>query len=102
MLTMPYLMVWDAAARQRYVVYTELNNNVTFTRRTCYAATGDNMNHCVPLLLALHLGGDDAAAGKIFKQMLSFWDGVGFGPLKNRQYQARVKEAHSSGLGVLA
>jgi hypothetical protein len=65
-----------------FVVYSELNNNVTFTIEKCSQATGLNINHCVPLLLALHLGGDDHNASRIFQQLLSTWDGVGFGPPK--------------------
>lgn len=65
-----------------FVVYSELNNNVTFTIEKCSHATGLNINHCVPLLLALHLGGDDYNASRIFQQLLSTWDGVGFGPPK--------------------
>ena len=65
-----------------FAVYSELNNNHTFTTEFCERATGMNINHCVPLLLALHLGGDDANASRIFKRLLSTWDGVGFGPPK--------------------
>ena len=65
-----------------FVVYSELNNNSTFTVDKCVHATGLNINHCVPLLLALHLGGNTSAASQIFKQLLSTWDGIGFGPPK--------------------
>jgi hypothetical protein len=65
-----------------FVVYSELNNNSTFTVHSCAHATGININHCVPLLLALHLGGDDSTASVLFKQLLSTWDGIGFGPPK--------------------
>jgi hypothetical protein len=65
-----------------FVVYSELNNNSTFTVDKCARAKGSNINHCVPLLLALHLGGNTSTASLIFKQLLSTWDGVGFGPPK--------------------
>jgi hypothetical protein len=72
-------------ATSPFVVYSERNNNVTFTADKCTRATGANINHCVPLLLALHLGGDDHTASIIFQQLLSTWDGVGFGPPKVAQ-----------------
>jgi len=87
-----YTVALDGAnvANSPYVVYQELNNPTTFTPTKCYAATGTNINHCVPLLLALHLGGNDVAARRIYKQLLSYWDGKGFGPVdQQNQYQAR-------------
>jgi hypothetical protein len=68
-------------ANSPFVVYSELNNNVSFTVELCRdKAQGNNVNHCVPLLLALHLGGDHASAKAIFAHLLLTWDGVGFGP----------------------
>jgi hypothetical protein len=84
-----------------FAVYSELNNNSTFTVQMCVHATGININHCVPLLLALHLGGDDHNASRIFKQLLSTWDGVGFGPPKKPKLPPPASTAnHSSGDGI--
>eukprot|EP00041_Stephanoeca_diplocostata_P018166 m.378839 g.378839 ORF g.378839 m.378839 type:complete len:413 (+) comp20938_c0_seq8:410-1648(+) len=63
-----------------FAVYSELNNNVTYTVAHCLVANGQNVNHCVPLLLALLLTNDSDTSTAIFQRLLQLWDGVGFGP----------------------
>ena len=78
-----------------FVVCSERNNNATFSIQACLIATGESVNHCVPLLLALQLGGDERNASATFKRLLSTWDGVGFGPPKKSAFQAALQSSGS-------